>query len=76
MTEANHAAISIRDNGNGIPARIMEKIFEPFYTTKPSGEGTGLGLSLSHDIIKAHGGEIKVSSKENEFTEFVITLPV
>ena len=68
--------VAIRDNGNGIPAEIKEKIFEPFFTTKPSGEGTGLGLSICYDIIKAHGGEIKVDSKENEFTKFSILLPV
>ncbi|MEO8150108.1 MAG: ATP-binding protein [Bacteroidia bacterium] len=68
--------ISIKDNGTGIPAEIKDKIFNPFFTTKPAGQGTGLGLSLSYDIIKAHGGEIKVESQQNEFTEFTITLPV
>ncbi len=68
--------ISIRDNGKGIPENIKAKIFEPFFTTKPSGEGTGLGLSICYDIIKAHGGELNVESKENEFTEFVISIPV
>lgn len=67
--------IVIRDNGSGIPAEIRDKIFEPFFTTKPSGEGTGLGLSICYDIIKAHSGEIKVESKENEFTQFSILLP-
>jgi signal transduction histidine kinase len=67
--------IRVRDNGNGIPQRVMDKIFQPFFTTKPTGEGTGLGLSLSYDIIKAHHGELKVETKENEFAEFVITLP-
>ena len=76
LSDSKHLAISVHDNGSGIAENIREKIFEPFYTTKPSGEGTGLGLSLSHDIIKAHGGEIKVSSEENDFAEFVITLPV
>jgi two-component system NtrC family sensor kinase len=66
--------ISVKDNGNGIPVAIKEKIFQPFFTTKPTGSGTGLGLSLSYDIIKAHGGEIKVESKENEGTEFIIQL--
>ncbi|MDQ6762828.1 MAG: ATP-binding protein [Bacteroidota bacterium] len=68
--------ISIRDNGNGIPQNIIDKIFQPFFTTKASGQGTGLGLSLSYDIIKAHGGEIKVETKENEYTDFLIFLPV
>ncbi|MBP6679834.1 MAG: hypothetical protein KA166_01500 [Saprospiraceae bacterium] len=67
--------ISIRDNGPGIPQSALDKIFEPFYTTKPPGEGTGLGLSLSYDIIKAHGGELNVKTKEGEFAEFIITLP-
>ena len=68
--------IRIRDNGLGIPEKIKEKIFQPFFTTKPTGQGTGLGLSLSFDIIKAHGGEIGVDSRENEFAEFIIRLPV
>ena len=68
--------ISVKDNGNGIPQKVMDKIFQPFFTTKPTGQGTGLGLSLSYDIIKAHGGEIKVETKEGEFTEFVIQLPL
>ncbi|MCX6292638.1 MAG: ATP-binding protein [Bacteroidetes bacterium] len=68
--------ISIRDNGNGIPEAIKEKIFHPFFTTKPAGQGTGLGLSLSYDIVKAHGGEIKVESTAGEGTEFMIVLPV
>jgi signal transduction histidine kinase/streptogramin lyase len=68
--------IHIKDNGNGIPHNIIDKVFQPFYTTKPTGEGTGLGLSLAYDIIKAHGGELKVESKENEGSEFVIQLPV
>jgi signal transduction histidine kinase len=67
--------ISVKDNGPGIPENIKEKIFQPFFTTKPTGSGTGLGLSLSYDIIKAHGGEISVESKENEGTEFIITIP-
>ncbi|MBP8114954.1 MAG: HAMP domain-containing histidine kinase [Chitinophagaceae bacterium] len=67
--------ISISDNGPGIPDSIKDKIFQPFFTTKPTGQGTGLGLSLSYDIIKAHGGEIKVETKENEGTTFIITLP-
>ncbi len=67
--------IIVADNGNGIPSTIKDKIFQPFFTTKPTGQGTGLGLSLSYDIVKAHGGEIKVISKENEGTEFIILLP-
>ena len=68
--------ISIKDNGDGIPSKIVEKIFQPFFTTKPTGQGTGLGLSLSYDIIKAHGGEIRVETKETDYTRFIITLPV
>ena len=67
--------IRIGDNGNGIPQKIVEKIFQPFFTTKPTGQGTGLGLSLSYDIVKAHGGEIKVKTTEGEGSEFVIKLP-
>ncbi|MBI1342039.1 MAG: hypothetical protein GC171_03785 [Terrimonas sp.] len=67
--------ISVSDNGNGIPVSIKEKIFQPFFTTKPTGQGTGLGLSLSYDIIKAHGGELKVESTEGEGTEFIIQMP-
>ncbi|MEO8710510.1 MAG: ATP-binding protein, partial [Parafilimonas sp.] len=67
--------IIVTDNGNGIPQKIVDKIFQPFFTTKPTGEGTGLGLSLSYDIVKAHGGEIKVETKENEGTKFIIHLP-
>jgi signal transduction histidine kinase len=65
----------VSDNGNGIPQKILDKIFQPFFTTKPTGQGTGLGLSLSYDIIKAHGGRIKVETREGEFTEFVIQIP-
>ncbi len=68
--------LTVKDNGNGIPQKVVGKIFQPFFTTKPTGQGTGLGLSLSYDIIKAHGGEIKVETKEGEFTEFIIHLPV
>ncbi len=67
--------ISVKDNGFGIPEKIVDKIFQPFFTTKPTGQGTGLGLSLSYDIIKAHGGEIKVETNEGEGTEFKILLP-
>jgi signal transduction histidine kinase len=58
--------ISVKDNGNGIPQKVVDKIFQPFFTTKPTGQGTGLGLSMSYDIVKAHGGELKVETKENE----------
>ena len=68
--------ISVKDNGPGIPQKILDKIFQPFFTTKPTGQGTGLGLSLSYDIVKAHGGEIKVESREGEGTEFKILLPM
>jgi len=69
--------IQVKDNGNGIPAAIKEKIFQPFFTTKPTGQGTGLGLSLSYDIVtKGHGGEIKVTSQELQGTTFTIVLPV
>ncbi len=67
--------ISVKDNGNGITQKVLDKIFQPFFTTKPTGQGTGLGLSLSYDIIKAHGGSIDVNTKENEGTEFIISLP-
>ncbi len=69
-----HVEIQVTDNGNGIPHDIVDKIFQPFFTTKPTGQGTGLGLSLSYDIIKAHGGEIKVETKEGEGTTFTINL--
>ncbi len=73
---AGNIEIRIRDNGNGIPLAIREKIFNPFFTTKPAGSGTGLGLSLSYDIItQEHRGEIRVDSKEGEYTEFVISIP-
>ncbi|HTQ63705.1 MAG TPA: ATP-binding protein [Puia sp.] len=68
--------ISVQDNGNGIPQKILDKIFQPFFTTKPSGQGTGLGLSLSYDIIKAHGGEIKIETSEGNGSEFKILLPL
>jgi two-component system NtrC family sensor kinase len=68
--------IQVTDNGTGIPQKLQEKIFQPFFTTKPTGEGTGLGLSLSYDIIKAHGGEIRVESTEGEGTTIFVALPV
>jgi two-component system NtrC family sensor kinase len=67
--------VSVKDNGNGIPQKIVDKIFQPFFTTKPTGQGTGLGLSLSYDIIKAHGGEIKVETKEGESSVFILKIP-
>jgi signal transduction histidine kinase len=70
----NVIELTVTDNGNGIPQNIIEKIFQPFFTTKPTGQGTGLGLSLSYDIIKAHGGEIKVETKEGEGSIFIIRL--
>jgi signal transduction histidine kinase/Tfp pilus assembly protein PilF len=66
--------IKVADNGNGISQKILDKIFQPFFTTKPTGQGTGLGLSLSYDIVKAHGGELKVETKEGEGTTFTIEL--
>jgi two-component system NtrC family sensor kinase len=73
----NHIEIKVKDNGNGISDALKEKIMQPFFTTKPAGEGTGLGLSLSYDIVvKGHGGNINVNTKEGEFTEFVVSLPL
>jgi signal transduction histidine kinase len=71
-----HVEICVKDNGSGIPPEIMDKIFQPFFTTKPTGSGTGLGLSLAYDIVKVHGGEINVETKEGEGTEFIIHLPI
>ena len=68
--------IKVKDNGPGISQKILDKIFQPFFTTKPTGQGTGLGLSLSYDIVKAHGGELKVETKEGEGSEFIIQLPI
>jgi signal transduction histidine kinase len=74
---SNKVEIQVRDNGNGIPQKILDKIYQPFFTTKPTGEGTGLGLSMSYDIItKGHNGELKVESKENEGATFIIQLPI
>jgi signal transduction histidine kinase len=81
----NIIKIIVKDNGNGIPKKVLDKIFQPFFTTKPTGQGTGLGLSLSYDIVKAHGGELQVETKEarpddpvgrGEGSEFIIYLPV
>ncbi|MEO7922909.1 MAG: HAMP domain-containing sensor histidine kinase, partial [Chitinophagaceae bacterium] len=74
--EGGKVLISVRDNGPGIPQKVLDKIFQPFFTTKPTGQGTGLGLSLSYDIVKAHGGEFRVETKEGEGSEFIISLPV
>ncbi|HEV8506019.1 MAG TPA: ATP-binding protein, partial [Chitinophagaceae bacterium] len=68
--------ISVADNGNGVPQNIVDKIFQPFFTTKPTGQGTGLGLSLAYDIVKAHGGRTNVKTKEGEGSEFIIQLPL
>jgi len=72
----NKIEITVTDNGIGISQKILDKIFQPFFTTKPTGQGTGLGLSLSYDIVKAHGGEVQLKSKEGEGSEFIIQLPV
>ncbi len=73
--EGNKLEIKVADNGNGIPEKVFDKIFQPFFTTKPTGQGTGLGLSLSYDIVKAHGGELKVETREGQGTAFIINLP-
>ena len=74
--ENNEVVIKIKDNGAGIPDEVRAKIFEPFFTTKPTGQGTGLGLSLSYDIIhNGHGGTLEVESEKNAFTEFSIRIP-
>jgi signal transduction histidine kinase len=70
----NKVEVRVRDNGSGIPQKVLGKIFQPFFTTKPTGQGTGLGLSLSYDIIKAHGGEIKVETQDGQGAEFIILL--
>ena len=73
----NTMEIKVKDNGDGIPANVINKIFQPFFTTKPTGEGTGLGLSLSYDIItKGHNGSLEVDTTEGVGTEFIIQLPV
>ncbi|HLG38483.1 MAG TPA: ATP-binding protein, partial [Chitinophagaceae bacterium] len=74
--ENGNIEVKVRDNGTGIPQKVLDKIFQPFFTTKPTGQGTGLGLSLSYDIIKAHGGELKVETKEGEGSEFIIEIPI
>jgi signal transduction histidine kinase len=72
----NKVEIKITDNGTGIPQKILEKIFQPFFTTKPTGQGTGLGLSLAFDIVKAHGGDIRVETSETVFSAFIVELPL
>jgi two-component system, NtrC family, sensor kinase len=80
LTTANKSGfveITVRDNGNGIPDDIKDKIMQPFFTTKPTGEGTGLGLSLSYDmVVKGHGGKIEVETGQGVYTEFKVTLPI
>ena len=76
-TANGQVVIKVKDNGTGIPDAVKEKIMQPFFTTKPTGEGTGLGLSLTYDmVVKGHGGKIDINTKEGEFTEFIVTLPV
>jgi signal transduction histidine kinase len=71
-----HVTIRVQDNGTGMSPEVQAKIFQPFFTTKPTGEGTGLGLSLSYDIVtKGHGGNLTVESQPGQGTEFTITLP-
>jgi signal transduction histidine kinase len=74
--QGERVLISVKDNGDGISQKVLDKIFQPFFTTKPTGEGTGLGLSMSYEIVKAHGGELKVETKEGEGSVFTIILPV
>ena len=75
--ENNYIIIRVKDNGVGIPDAIKDKIMQPFFTTKPTGEGTGLGLSLTYDmVVKGHEGKIEVNTREDEFTEFIISLPL
>ena len=76
LTANNQLLMAVKDNGSGIPDAIKDKIFQPFFTTKPTGQGTGLGLSLAYDIVKAHGGELKVESNEGKGSEFMIILPL
>ena len=73
--QENGILIAIRDNGNGIPAEIIDKIFNPFFSTKPTDRGTGLGLAISSDIIRSHGGTVQVSSELGQYTEMAIELP-
>ncbi|MBK9257858.1 MAG: hypothetical protein IPM42_20580 [Saprospiraceae bacterium] len=75
LTAEGQLQIAVKDNGSGIPEHIKDKIFQPFFTTKPTGQGTGLGLSLSYEIVKTHGGDLKAQTKEGEGSEFIIVLP-
>ena len=75
VRENGKVQIKVKDNGTGIPQKALDKIFQPFFTTKPTGQGTGLGLSLSYDIVKAHGGDLKVETKEGEGSNFIVSLP-
>ena len=72
----NKVEIIVRDNGTGVPENVVDKIFQPFFTTKPAGQGTGLGLSLSYDTIKAHNGDLILNAKQGEFAEFIIKMPI
>jgi signal transduction histidine kinase len=74
--EDDQIVVRIRDNGNGMPPEVMEKIFNPFFTTKPTGQGTGLGLAISSDIVREHGGTINVDTQPGEFTEMIVALPL
>ena len=74
-TKGGSVEICVADNGSGIPEKIIDKIFQPFFSTKPAGKGTGLGLSLAYDIVKAHGGEIKVETGEGEGSVFIVSIP-
>ena len=76
VRHGDRVQIKVHDNGDGIPEEIREKVFNPFFTTKPTDQGTGLGLSLSNDIVREHGGEIAVDSAPGEYTEMTISLPV
>jgi len=73
--EKEKIEIKVKDNGTGVPKNVVDKIFQPFFTTKPTGSGTGLGLSLSYDIIKSHAGDLNVKTIEGEGSEFIIQLP-
>lgn len=76
VKQGNEVLITVKDNGTGIPQKLVEKIYQPFFTTKPTGEGTGLGLSLSYDIItKGHGGQLKVNTSQGEYAEFLVSIP-